>query len=151
MPVEVGDVAPDFELTDQHKQKVRLSSYRGKNVMLVFYPWAFSGICTGELCTIRDELPRFQNDDVQVVAVSCDAVHALRAFSEQQGLDYPLLSDNWPHGEVAQAYGVFNETAGAALRATFMLDREGVVRWKVVNAIGDARDAAEYEKALAGL
>ena len=152
MSVEVGDKAPDFTIKDQHKQEVTLSDFRGKkNVVLIFYPFAFTGVCTGELCAIRDEQPEFDNDDVVTLAVSTDTVHALRIFSEQEKFDYPLLSDHWPHGEVAKSYGVFDEKLGAAVRGTFIIDKDGIVRWKVVNAIPDARDQGEYKKALASL
>lgn len=152
MAIEIGDEAPDFELPDQHNTAVRLSSFRGaKNVVLVFYPFAFTSVCTGELRAIRDELPTFENDDVQVLSVSVDSVMAHRVFADAEGLPYPMLSDFWPHGEVARAYGVFDDERGAAVRGTFILDRQGIVRWKVVNAIPDARDLAEYEKALAAI
>jgi peroxiredoxin len=150
--VKVGAPAPDFELEDQHGQSVRLSSFRGaKSVVLLFYPWAFSRVCGGELQRIRDELADFQNDKVAVLAVSCDSVFSLRAFAEREGFDYPLLSDFWPHGEIARAYGVFDEKAGAALRGTFIVDREGLVRWTVVHDIPDARDTDDYRRALAEL
>ncbi len=152
MAVEVGDEAPDFELNDQHNSPVRLSNFRGRtNVVLVFYPWAFTRVCTGELCAIRDELPSFQNDDVAVLSISVDSVMAHRVFADTEGLTYPMLSDFWPHGAVAQAYGVFDAERGAAVRGTFILDRSGIVRWKVVNAIPDARDLERYQKALASL
>jgi peroxiredoxin len=148
--VAVGDEAPDFELRDQHAQAHRLSSYRGeKNVVLVFYPFAFTGVCTGEMCAIRDDLAALQNDDTQVLAVSCDPVASLRVFAERERFDYPLLSDFWPHGAVATSYGVFNDTIGAAERGTFVIDRQGVVRWAVRTALGEARDLAAYQKALA--
>ncbi|WP_067823208.1 peroxiredoxin [Actinomadura kijaniata] len=153
MAVNVGDVAPDFELKDQHGTPVKLSDFRGrKNVVLVFYPLAFSGVCTGELCAIRDELPTLVGDDAtQVLAVSVDSVFALRAWADQEGYRFPLLSDFWPHGGVAQRYGVFNEEKGLAKRGTFIIDTEGVVRWKVENDLPDARDLDEYRKALANL
>lgn len=152
MAVEVGDEAPDFKLHDQHNSPVRLSDFRGRrNVVLVFYPWAFTRVCTGELCAIRDELPSFENDDVQVLSVSVDSVMAHRVFADTEGLTYPMLSDFWPHGAVAQAYGVFDAERGAAVRGTFILDRDGIVRWKVVNAIPDARDLEQYQKVLASL
>jgi peroxiredoxin len=152
MAIEVGDKAPDFELKDQHGTPVRLSSFQGeKTVVLVFYPLAFSGICTSELCTIRDELPTLGGDDVQVIAVSVDSVYAHRAWAEQENYEFPLLSDFWPHGDVAKTYGIFNEGAGLATRATYIIDKTGVVRWKVENAIPDARDIDEYRKALAGI
>ena len=150
--IAVGTEAPDFELRDNNAQTHRLSSFRGdKNVVLVFYPFAFTGVCTGEMCAIRDDVASLQNDDTQVFAISCDTVASLRVFAEKEGLTYPLLSDFWPHGEVAKAYGVFNETLGAADRGTFVIDKAGIVRWTVRNAIKDARDLADYQKALAEL
>jgi peroxiredoxin len=152
MTVEVGGSAPDFELKDQHGTPVKLSDFRGnKDVVLVFYPLAFSGICTGELCTIRDELPTLGGDDVQVIAVSVDSMFAHRAWGEQENYEFPLLSDFWPHGAVAESYGVFDADKGLATRGTFIIDKQGVVRWKVENAIPDARDISEYRKALAEL
>ena len=150
--IAVGTEAPDFELRDNNAQSHRLSSFRGeKNFVLVFYPFAFTGVCTGEMCAIRDDVSSLQNDDTQVFAISCDTVASLRVFAEKEGLSYPLLSDFWPHGEVAKAYGVFNEALGAADRGTFIIDKSGVVRWTVRNEIKDARDLADYQKALAEL
>lgn len=152
MAVEVGDKAPDFELKDQHGTPVKLSDFAGeKDVVLVFYPLAFSGICTGELCAIRDELPTLGGEDVQVLAVSVDSVFALRAWTEQEKYQFPLLSDFWPHGGVAQSYGVFDAEKGLARRGTFIIDKAGVVRWKVDNAIPEARDLEAYRKALTEL
>ncbi|MFJ4942595.1 peroxiredoxin [Streptomyces albidoflavus] len=149
MAIEVGTKAPDFELKDQHGQTVRLSDFRGeKNVVLLFYPFAFTGVCTGELCALREELPKFVNDDTQLLAVSNDSPFALRVFAEQEGLEYPLLSDFWPHGRASRAYEVFDEAKGCAVRGTFIIDKEGVVRWTVVNGLPDARDLSEYVKAL---
>lgn len=150
--VEVGDEAPDFELRDQHAQLHRLSGYRGRaNVLLVFYPFAFTGVCTGELCALRDDFGVPRADGIVVLGVSCDSVGALRAFAERESLDYPLLSDFWPHGAVASAYGVFDEALGAADRGTFLIDRDGIVRWTVRTELGQARDVTDYEKAIAGL
>ncbi|MEU9097043.1 peroxiredoxin [Streptomyces sp. NPDC048361] len=149
MAIEVGTKAPEFELKDNHGRTVKLSDFRGeKNVVLLFYPFAFTGVCTGELCELRDNLPKFVNDDTQLLAVSNDSIHTLRVFAEQEGLEYPLVSDFWPHGEVSRAYGVFDEDKGCAVRGTFIIDKEGVVRWTVVNGLPDARDLDEYLKAL---
>lgn len=148
----VGDLAPDFELKDQSGQLVKLSDFRGKkNVVLVFYPAAFTSICSGELCTLRDQRVDFVGDDVQLLAISVDPVASLRVFAEQNGFDYPLLSDFWPHGEVSQAYGVFVPERGFATRGTFIIDKDGVLRWSVINTPGDARSTDEYRAALAAL
>lgn len=152
MSVEVGQLAPDFTLSSQHGEPISLSSFRGKkNVVLIFFPWAFSGICTGELCEISDRLESLDNDETVTLAMSCDAKFSLRIFAEREGYAFPMLSDHWPHGAVAQAYGVFNDEVGVAFRGTFIIDKEGVVRYSVVNGIGDARDPAEYEKVIASL
>jgi peroxiredoxin len=152
MALEVGQEAPDFALKDEHGQLTRLSDLRGeKNVAVVFYPFAFSGICTGELCEIRDNLTAFETDNVQVLAVSCDPVFSLRAWSEAEKYPFPLLSDFWPHGAVAQQYGVFNETTGSAVRGTFLVDTAGVLRWSVVNGLGEARSLDAYREAIAAL
>jgi peroxiredoxin len=152
MSVEVGDQAPDFELPDQNRQQVKLSDFRGKkNVVLMFYPFTFTPVCSGEICAIRDSSSALQNDDTQVLSVSVDSVFSHKVYADQEGVDYPLLADFWPHGEVARAYGVFEDSLGAAIRGTFVIDKDGVVRWKVVNAVPDARDIADYQRALAEL
>ncbi|GMA89327.1 peroxiredoxin [Angustibacter aerolatus] len=120
-------------------------------MLLVFFPFAFSGICTTELCAFRDDLSTYQNDDVQVLAISCDPVTALRAWSEAQGYEFPLLSDFWPHGAVSSSYGAFFAEAGMSLRGTFLVDRDGVLRWSVVNGPGQPRDTSAYREALAAL
>ena len=148
--LSLGDSAPDLTLRDQFGQDITLSSFRGRKAVVVFfYPYAFSGVCTGELCAVRDSLPTFESDDVQVLALSCDPVFSLRAFAEQDGLTFPLLSDFWPHGAVAAAYGAFNERRGCADRSTFIIDKQGVLRWSVHNAMPDARDLREQARVLA--
>jgi mycoredoxin-dependent peroxiredoxin len=152
LSVEIGRLAPDFELVDQHGTPVRLSSYRGRrNVLLVFFPWAFSGICSGELTALRDGAADFQNDITQLLAVSTDSKFVQRVFADREGFDFPLLADFWPHGEVARRFGVFDDAAGVALRGSFVIDRDGVLRWSVVHGIPDARDPADYRRALAEL
>ncbi len=149
MPIEVGALAPDFTLRDQNNEEVTLSSFRGqKAVLLVFYPLAFTGICTGELCVVRDDLVTFQNDDVQIITVSVDSPYSHKIFSEREGYEFPLLSDFWPHGAVAQAYGVFNEQVGYANRGTFLIDRDGVVRFAEMNEPGQGRDAEKWRQAI---
>lgn len=152
MPIEVGAAAPDFVLKDQNNQEVRLSDFRGsKTVLLVFYPLTFTGVCQGELCEVQENLTQYQSDAVQVLAVSVDSPYAHKVWAQQQGFDFPLLSDFWPHGAVAQDYGVFNDAAGIANRGTFIIDKAGVVRFAEMNLPGDARDQAGWRKALADL
>ncbi|MGH3489017.1 MAG: peroxiredoxin [Actinopolymorphaceae bacterium] len=149
MPIGVGEEAPDFTLSDQHGVEVRLSGFRGiRNVVLVFFPFAFTGICTGELRALRDQLPSLEGADTAVLALSCDTKFALRVFADREGLNYPLLGDFWPHGAVAEAYGVFDEERGCAVRGTFVIDRAGAVRWTVVNAIPDAREVTTLVRAV---
>ncbi len=152
MTLEIGQPAPDFTLRNQHGESVTLSDFNGKqHVAVVFYPFAFSGVCTGELCEIRDSIADFSDEDTAVLAVSCDPMFSLRAFADQEGLEFQLLSDFWPHGEVSKAYGVFNEQLGCSARATFIVDKSGVLRWYVENEIPQARNLDDYRKALVSL
>jgi mycoredoxin-dependent peroxiredoxin len=149
MALSPGTQAPDFELRDQTGKPVRLSDYLGKKaVVLVFYPFTFSGTCEGELCSLRDQIEQFQNDEVETLAVSVDSPFAHRAWAEQQGYTFPVLADFWPHGQVAQTYGIFNDHVGAAERATFIIDRDGMIRYAVHNGLSDARDQQAYLDAL---
>lgn len=150
--LKVGDVAPDFTLSNQYGEQVTLSSFRGKkNVVVMFYPFAFTGICTGELCTIRDRQLDFDNDDTVTLSISCDSVPSLKVFATQENLTHNLLSDYWPHGTVSTDYGVFLDDKGFATRGSFVIDKEGVIRWMVINGPGEARSADEYLEALAAL
>ena len=153
MSLDVGSTAPAFTLKDQTGAEVSLSDYAGsKAVALVFYPFTFTGICEGELCQLRDDVADFEAKGVQVLAVSCDSSPAQKLWAEQKGWTFPVLSDFWPHGEVARAYGVFNEAVGCANRATFLIDRDGVVADTfATDSLGTPREKARYEEALAKL
>ncbi len=152
MSLTIGQPAPDFTLVNQHGEKITLSSYKGKkNVVVVFYPFSFSGTCTGELCALRDNLSSFQSESAELLAISCDAMHSQRAFAEKEGYKFPVLADFWPHGAAAKAFGVFNEERGCAIRGTFIIDKEGILRWQIVNSMGDARNLDDYRVALAAL
>ncbi|MFI6507884.1 peroxiredoxin [Streptosporangium sp. NPDC050855] len=151
MVIEVGAQAPDLELRDQHGTPFRLSAHRGGRIVLIFYPLAFSGVCGSELDALRDEFLPALPGDVTVATVSVDSIFAQRAWADRQGYTFRLLSDFWPHGQAARAYGVFDEENGFAKRGTFVIDGEGVVRWRVVNPIPQARDVTEYLKVLAEL
>ena len=152
MSFAIGDRAPEFSLSNQYGEKVALSDFCGKkNVVVMFYPFAFTGICTGELCTIRDRRADFINDDTEVLSISCDPVPSLKVFSEQESFTHSLLSDFYPHGAVAKEYGAFLEDKGFATRAAYVVDKEGVIRWSVINGPGAERNADEYAAALAAL
>jgi peroxiredoxin (alkyl hydroperoxide reductase subunit C) len=148
--LEIGSPAPDFALRDQHGQTVRLTDFAGlHHLALVFHPFAFSGVCTGELCELRDDPEVFADRNVQLIALSCDPMYSLRAWAEAEKYDFPLLSDFWPHGRTARDYGVFNESTGAALRGSFLVDTAGVLRWTIVNTGGQARPLSAYREAVA--
>jgi peroxiredoxin len=149
--LEAGSEAPDFTLKDQDGQPVTLSALRGRNVLLVFFPLAFTGICQGELDEIRDNLSSYVNDDTQTLAISVGPPPTHKVWATQSGFTFPVLSDFWPHGAVATAYGVFNDDSGFANRGTFVVDRTGVIRFAELKGPGEARNQALWTDALAAL
>ena len=152
MSLLIGDLAPDFTLPNQFGEDVTLSQFRGvKPVVLVFYPLSFSGICTGELCEIRDNFANFESKDVELLAISVDSKYVQKVFAEHEGYKFSVLADFWPHGQVAKDYGVFLEEHGISNRATFVIDKDGVLVSKFVTAPGQARSLDEYDRALATL
>ena len=150
MSITVGDRAPDFELFDQDANEVSRASLEGRKALVVFIPFPFSGICEAELCSIRDNLARLNGMDANVVAISCDTRFVHKKWATDQGFEFPLLSDFWPHGETARAYGSFNEAKGVANRMTYVLDDTGVVR-EIIDSgsLGVAREMDAYGEALA--
>lgn len=120
-------------------------------MLLVFYPWAFSRICTGELSGLRERHAEVTALGARVLAVSCDAMFTLRAYADAERLPFDLLTDHWPHGEIARAYGVFDPDPGVALRGSFVIDADGAVRWSVVSEIGAGRDIDAHVAVLAGM
>lgn len=149
MTILIGDQAPDFELVNQFGEAVKLSDFQGKKpVVLVFYPLSFSGICTGELCELRDNFADFESKDVELLAISVDSKFVQKQFAESEGYKFSVLADFWPHGDVAKRYGVFLEESGISNRATFVIDRAGNLVAKFVTAPGQARSLDEYTKAL---
>jgi peroxiredoxin len=144
----VGDLAPDFRTRNQHGETVVLSALRPAPVLVVFYPFAFTGVCTGELAGIQEHLDTFRSAGARVLAVSTDTMFTLRVFAEQEHLDFDLLTDHWPHGAIASDYGVFDSDVGCALRGSFLVDATGRVSWSVVNQIGEARDIQAHLSAL---
>lgn len=152
MALENDTLAPDFELSNQFGEHIRLSDFRGvRPVVLVFFPLAFSSTCTGELCQLRDHLPLFAAEGVELIGVSVDSKAALRAWAEQERVEFTLLADFWPHGGVSKEYGVFLKEKGFANRATFVIDETGVIRASFITSPGEARQLDEYRSALAAL
>ena len=152
MALEKDTTAPDFEVPNQFGEHVRLHDFRGKKpVALVYFPLAFSSTCTTELCDLRDNIAMFKAEGVELIGISVDSKATLRAFAENEGYDFTLLADFWPHGEVAREYGVFLEEKGFANRATFLIDLDGIIRASFITAPGQARSIDEYTQALSDL
>ena len=147
--LQIGGHAPDFTLRDQFGADVTLSDFSGKKAVAIFFvPFAFSGVCTGEMSGLRDRLDEFVTFDTEVLAISCDPMFAMRQFADTDRLNFPVLSDFWPHGEVTKAFGVFNEHNGAPRRSSYIIDKTGVVRWAVHNDNADGRDLDEHLQQL---
>ena len=146
-----GEAAPDFALTDQRLSTTRRSDFDGRKLLIVFFPLTFTSVCGGELTRLRDEIHDFVGEDRALLAISTDSSAVHRAFDEREFLGFPILSDFWPHGEVARAYGVLDEQTGLALRGTFVVDEDGIVQWSTVNGVPDARSTDDYRAALATL
>ena len=152
MSLIIGETAPEFALVNQYGETVSLSDFRDKrNVVVVFYPLSFSGICTGELCELRDNFAAFDDANVELLAISVDSKFVQKQFAEHEGYKFSVLADFWPHGAVAREYGVFIEEAGISNRATFVINKEGELVAKFVTAPGQARNLDEYRRALASL
>lgn len=139
--IETGSEAPDFDLQVEGAERVRLSDFRGRsNVLLVFHPFAFTPVCEEEALDLQENLPSFASADTEVVLVSCDTAPARQAWKRQLKVTYTLASDFWPHGDAARAYGVFDEQKGAPVRGTFLIDKQGVVVWSLVNDADTRRE-----------
>ncbi len=152
MSVLIGQPIPDFELRDQQRNAVSKESLKGRNTVIVFIPFPFTGTCEGELCDLRDRMSEFEKLDANVVAITCDTVPANNAWADLNNVTYPVLSDFWPHGAVSSAFGVFNEALGCANRATFVVDADGNVRDVVESSgLGVARESDHYVAALEAL
>jgi peroxiredoxin len=150
MVLAVGAKAPDFTLKDQNNQAVRLSEFHGrKAVLLIFYPSTFTGTCLGELTSVQENLELYQSNEVQVLTVSVDSSYSHKVWAMQEGFDFPLLADFWPHGGVASAYGVFDAARGVSGRGTFLIDPAGVVRFAELADASTARDQSGWQRAIA--
>ncbi len=152
MVVQAGEIAPDFTLSDQNGEELTLSELVSEGpVALVFFPLAFSGICTGELCELRDNLTVFSDAKVRLVGISVDSVFALKVWAEREGYEFSILSDFWPHGAVAREFGAFVEERGIATRATVLIGQDRRVLASFETSPGEARDFSAYREAVAAL
>jgi peroxiredoxin len=154
--VNVGDEAPEFQGRDTEGQLVKLSDFRGqKNVLLVFYPYAFTRTCTSEFCQLRDENPDLSGmKDTEIIGISTDTVASLRVWKEQENYVNRFVSDFWPHGAISRAYGAFDERLGAPVRNTFLIDKDGIVRYAEHNGLETlavARDQQGWRQAIEAL
>jgi len=154
--VNVGEEAPEFKGRDNEGQLVTLSDFRGKkNVMLVFYPYAFSGTCTKEFCELRDDNADLDGlKDTEIIGISCDPVHSLRAWKAQENYVNRFVSDFWPHGAISRLYGAFDERIGAPVRNTFLIDKDGIVQYAEHNGIETLaipRDQKAWRQAIEAL
>ncbi|MCB1246383.1 MAG: redoxin domain-containing protein [Acidimicrobiia bacterium] len=149
MTVTVGERAPAFTLVDQDRNPVSSESLAGSKAIIVFIPFPFTGTCESELCDLRDRLNQFERLDASVVAITCDTAPTNKAWSDANAFGFPVLSDFWPHGATAQAYGVFNDALGCANRSTFVLDEDGVISAVITSdSLGIARESDHYLAAL---
>lgn len=142
--------APALALPDQHGAEQALAAILpDRPALLVFYPFAFSSICGNELNQLQEALPTFTGAGIQLLAISCDPIYALRTYADQQHFEFPLLSDFWPHGEAARAYGVFDEARGCATRGSFLVEQDGTIRWSLISPISQPRPLSAYYDAIA--
>jgi peroxiredoxin len=149
MTIRTGDKAPEFDFEEARSRRVRLSDFHGhRNVLLVFHPFAFTPVCAEEALDLQENLESFRNAETEIVFVSCDTAAARQAWKEDLGADYTFASDFWEHGANAKAYGVFNETTGAPVRGTFLIDKDGTVIWSLVT---DARRVSMVADSLGTL
>lgn len=155
MSIELGQLAPAFTLHDSEKKEVNLSDFKGKNVLILFFPMAFTGVCTKELCSIRDNIAQYNNANAQVLGISVDSPFTLAKYKEEQGLNFPLLSDF--NKEVSTAYGSIYDAfigwmKGVSKRSAFVIDKEGVVKYaEVLESAGDLPNFEAINSTLASL
>ena len=150
MPATIGQPAPDFNLPDVSNTRLSLADVKGDKTLVVFIPFPFTGICDGESCAIRDDMSALEGLGAKVVIISTTPRPSLKKWSDENGFTFPVLSDFWPHGATCIAYGCFNENTGSSMRATYVLDKDGIVRDIIAtDSLGQAREHAAYQTSLA--
>jgi peroxiredoxin (alkyl hydroperoxide reductase subunit C) len=152
MPAAVGQPAPDFKLKDQNNNDVSLADLKGSKAIIAFIPFPYTGNCDTEACALRDDYSSLSADGSKVVIITAHARPNNTQWAQQNNIPFPVLADYWPHGAVAQAYGCFNDAVGVAMRASYVLDKDGIVRQIIQSeGLGQVRDHSQYAKALATL
>ncbi|HEY6607478.1 MAG TPA: redoxin domain-containing protein [Gaiellaceae bacterium] len=150
-PLPAGTKAPDFKLASTPDQEVSLADFRGRPTILAFYPEDWSPVCSDQLALYQELLPEFQRFDAELLGISVDGIWSHLAFARDRNLQFPLLSDFEPKGEVARAYGVYRDGAGTSERALYVIDADGVVSWSYVSPVGINPGADGILRALEGL
>ncbi len=135
-PIEPGTPAPDFELRSTPSQTVRLSEFRGRPVIIAFYPEDWSPVCSDQMALYQEVMPEFRRYDAELLGISVDGIWCHLAFAKDRNLHFPLLSDFEPKGEVARAYHAYRASDGTSERALFVIDAEGMVRWSYLSPVG---------------
>jgi peroxiredoxin (alkyl hydroperoxide reductase subunit C) len=152
MPLAIGTAAPDFTLYDQNKEQVSLDDLKGHNALIVFIPFPFTGHCDSEGCQLRDGLAALGDLDAKVVVITTHALPTNAKWASENGFEFPVLSNFWPHGDVVQAYDAFNEVVGSANRVTYVLDKDGVIRDVIAtDSLGTPREYEQYGEALTAI
>lgn len=149
MAIATGSPAPDFTLKDQSQKEVRLSDFRGKNVVIVFYPLDWSPVCTNEHACFVNDMKRFEELNAQVLGVSVDSAWSHKAYAEKMGIPYPLLADFQPRGAMAAQYGAYLAEKGITNRSIFIVDKQGKIAWMKNYDIPVVPDLKEVADALA--
>ena len=152
MPLSIGTTAPDFSLFDQDKNEVSLDDLNGRNALVVFIPFPFTGHCDNEGCQLRDGLAELDGLDAGVIVITTHAVPTNARWASENSFEFPVLADYWPHGEIAQAYSAFNDVTGSANRVTYVLDADGIIRNIIAtDSLGTPREHELYGEALSAL
>ncbi|MEE8457546.1 MAG: redoxin domain-containing protein [Acidimicrobiia bacterium] len=152
MPLAIGTAAPDFSLFDQNKSEVSLDDIRGHNALIVFIPFPFTGHCDNEGCQLRDGLAELGGLEAKVIVITTHAIPTNARWASENGFEFPVLADYWPHGDVVRSYEAFNDVTGSANRVTYVLDTGGIIRDVIsTDSLGTPREYELYGQALAAI
>lgn len=152
MPLAIDTAAPDFSLFDQNKNEVSLDDIKGHNALIVFIPFPFTGHCDNEGCQLRDGLAELGGLEAKVIVITTHAIPTNARWASENGFEFPVLADYWPHGDVVKSYEAFNDVTGSANRVTYVLDTGGIIRDVIAtDSLGTPREYELYGQALAAI